>query len=415
MPQEKGPSKRGRPRKTTEASRKRINSLFTEKKVGTRRRQELMSLVADWFASGVHINDIRDQFEKRYPLYAKLVEGENLWDLLREAGEEGLFHHTPQGDRDLKRQLEKDHEWLEGNVEVVQTGSTDALAQSAAEKLLQMIRDVRHHKNTDEVHVGFAGGMTLRTVAKKLADLLQKSSSENPRTIVFHAMVASFFDDDFYADPNSFISYFVNRKCRVEFRLVRLPLPGIIETAKYGDIRSLLSIKDVFRRRDEIQIVVTSGSLWSDDKSTLRAYLRAYSDSPRESTSSNQAKQEMTLPDSLIDEFNENGVIGDLLWQPINEQGPVNIGAEYKVVTLMGLDELPGFIDQGGSVLLVMGCSGVSGMPKSELLETILDLHSTHRWVTHVVSDTPTVEGIYNPTLNSFPLPSGAKPKSKPK
>ena len=67
----------------------------------------------------------------------------------------------------------------------------------------------------------------------------------------------------------------------------------------------------------------------------------------------------------------------------------------------MDLDELPGFIQQGGSVLLVMGCSGISRKPKSELFRAILDLHPEQNWVRDVVTDSPTVQGMYFPEIHN--------------
>jgi hypothetical protein len=98
-----------------------------------------------------------------------------------------------------------------------------------------------------------------------------------------------------------------------------------------------------------------------------------------------------------IEEFDKRNVIGDLLWQPINKQGIVDLQAVYRVTTLMDLSELPKFIGDGGSVLLVMGCSGISRIPKSELLKAILELNHRHPWVTDVVTDSPTAEGINYP------------------
>jgi hypothetical protein len=243
------------------------------------------------------------------------------------------------------------------------------------------------------VHVGFAGGMTLRSVAAKLSELLRQPHADNPETLVFHAMVANFDDDDFYADPNSFVTYFIGPECRVKVRLVRLPMPGIIESKYYPDIRKLAGIDRVFERRREIQIIVTSGSLWSDEQSTLRTYMKA---AMNEALRKGQtAEMAGTSPEDAMREYEEQGVVGDLLWQPINRQGRVRIESGYQLTNLMDLEELPDFIGGGGSVLLVMGCSGISGRPKSEVLKAILDLHPKHSWVTDVVTDSPTVEGMY--------------------
>jgi DNA-binding transcriptional regulator LsrR (DeoR family) len=289
-----------------------------------------------------------------------------------------------------------DHPWLADHIAVSQTGATEALAQRAAQHLLSMIRTVRRYKQCDEVHVGFAGGMTLRAVAERLARLLSQPHPDNPATLVFHAMVASLDDDDFYADPNSFVTYFITPECRVKVRLVRLPLPGIVESARFKDIQSLLGIESVFERVAELHIIVTSGSLWSDQYSTLRTYIKAAA--KRSEGKAGADTGAAGRPDEAIHPFEEQHVIGDLLWQPINERGPIPAeSAKYRVTTLMDLKDLPAFIARGGSVLLVMGCSGISRLPKSDLLRTVLKLHRDHNWFTDLVTDTPTLEGVYNP------------------
>ena len=267
----------GRREKTGEAAQARVSKLLAEHGViEERQKRELLSIVSELFCEGCTDKEIRNRVLENYPkAYSDLLHGENLWDLLRAAARERLFRHSPRDDVELTRKLQDEYRWLDQHVFVAQTASTGALAQEAASRLLNMIRNVRKQQKCDTVHVGFAGGMTLRTVAEKLALLLREPHADNPDTLVFHAMVAGFDDDDFYADPNSFITYFISPECRVEVRLVRLPLPGIIESERYSEIRQVSGIERVFERRKKIQIIVTSGSLWSDECSTLRNYMRA--------------------------------------------------------------------------------------------------------------------------------------------
>lgn len=396
-PQPKTSNNAGRPKKTREAAKNRVSRLFSKWKISERRQNELMSLVSSLFCDGLANADIIEQVKKKEFLEtcASDLSAENVWDLLRVAAGKGMITHTPPNDLRLCNLLKTKYQWLGERLIVTNSAATKALAEQAATKLMDMIRNVCKLRNRREVHVGFAGGMTLRAVAKRLAQLLMEPHPDNPETLVFHAMVAGFDDDDFYADPNSFISYFVARKYPVRVRLVRLPLPGIIESARYQEFQSLPGIRRVFERRGEIDIIVTSGSLWSDSSSTLRAYLKAAAEESQHDSQSGDT--DVSHSDDLEIEFTRQEVIGDLLWHPINKQGLVNVASKYKVTTLMELDDLPGFINNTGSVLLVMGCSGISGMPKSELLRTILDLHGTHNWVTDVVTDSPTVEGVVDP------------------
>ena len=382
--------------------------------IESRQKREFLSIVSELFCEGRTGKEIKNRVLEDYPkAYGDLLHGENLWDLLRAAAREQLFRHTPRDDVELTRRLQDDYRWLDQRVVVAQTASTGALAQEAARKLLEMIRNVRKQRQSDIVHVGFAGGMTLRTVAEKLALLLRQPHADNPATLVFHAMVASFDDDDFYADPNSFITYFIGPECRVDVRLVRLPLPGIIESTRYSKIRQLPEIDDVFKRRTDIQIIVTSGSLWSDEHSTLRTYMHAAMNQAEQESEAGQTNDTSPGKSALELEFDNQRVIGDLAWQPINKEGPVDIRSGYRVTTLMELDEFSGFIGNGGSVLLVMGCSGISRQPKSELLKAILDLHPEHNWVTDVVTDSPTVEGMYLPEIRNSLSQEGGSPKPR--
>lgn len=79
------------------------------------------------------------------------------------------------------------------------------------------------------VHIGFAGGRLLRLVAKNLAELLQTPSSQNPRKLAFHAMVAALNEDDFESDPNNFSSYFLQKPLLLDISFVPIAAPGIVE------------------------------------------------------------------------------------------------------------------------------------------------------------------------------------------
>jgi hypothetical protein len=380
----------GRRRETRAQSRERTERLFSRAAVDERRKWELLSVLSELFTKGHTTAEIKDAVHNRFAAYRELLTNETVWSLLRYAAEQGLISHKPRPDIALEQRLVQDYAWLDGRASVVQTATTDVLARTAAKKLLELIQNVRRMKNAREVHVGFAGGMTLRSVARELAELLDAPQDDLPEMLVFHSMVASFKDDDFFADPNSFSTYFLATS-RVKVRLVRLALPGLIEEEHYQAIQEIPSIRNMFDRRGELDIVVTSGSLWNDKRGTLREYIRAAVEQAdkRGRAGSNDAR----------DAFENAHVVGDLLWQPINEEGPVDIVLPYRITTLMKLVELPEFIDGGGSVLLVMGCSGVSGAPKSPLLRAILNLREKahQNWVTNVVSDSPTVEGMYAP------------------
>lgn len=86
----------------------------------------------------------------------------------------------------------------------------------------------------------------MRLVAENLAMLLEEDSDENPKRIVFHAMVAAFSDSDFQSDPNNFISYFVDQR-PVKFSFLPIAAPGIVETEhRHFLLIKFRAIKEVF-------------------------------------------------------------------------------------------------------------------------------------------------------------------------
>ena len=79
-------------------------------------------------------------------------------------------------------------------------------------------------------------------------------------------------------------------------------------------------IKEAYASASEIDIVVTSTSLWSDKHSMLRQY--------------------MNLADESVDELEQAGCVGDILWQPIGTDGPFPLNSEIRAMTIMELDRL---------------------------------------------------------------------------
>jgi DNA-binding transcriptional regulator LsrR (DeoR family) len=230
----------------------------------------------------------------------------------------------------------------------------------------------------EEIHIGFAGGRTLRKVAKRFAELLQEPSPSNPQRIVIHAMVAAFNEDDFEADPNNFVTYFEQDRTPVRVGLIRMPAPGIVETKLWQTLREFEAIRQVYADAAKLHIIVSSGGTWDDEHSTLATYMRQ-------------------IERHDVEQLKMMGVVGDLLWQPLSQEGPIDIVPErfrFRANTLMELRDMPGFISRGGRVLLVLGACGECEQPKGTLLDVILGTEPT--LVTDLVTDSPTVNNLLN-------------------
>ena len=359
----------------------RIEQLMERTSLHSRERMELLSLVCHLFCQGKTADQIA-QVVRKDPRYGGSFKREHAWRLVRHAAKQGWLRFTAPAEQQLAEVLAEKYQWLHSRVTVVRTAVLDYLARHAAERLLELVREHCLTRGTDEVHVGFAGGRTLRKVAKHFANLLREAAEGNPRRIVFHAMVAAFNEDDFEADPNNFITYFLHEDLSVKVACVRMPAPGIVETKFWAKLRDFEAIRRVYSDARNMNIIVTSGGRWGDEHSTLATYLKQIGGSD----------------DQVLE---QQGAIGDLLWQPLSRNGPIDIGEDrfqFRANTLVELGQLPQFIQEGGRVLLVLGSCSECHSPKGELLHVILQ--GQPRLVTDVVVDTPTVHDLFrNPPL----------------
>lgn len=379
-----------RKEKTPEASRLRAQRLLEGSHLNEPQRRELLSLLCEHFCNGVTTrSELEARIGKSFPgSLANLFRGENLWDLLRFAAQEGLFVHQAPLEYRLATELFQRQDWLRHHTTVVETASPDALADRAAEKLLELIREAAPLSPDRTVHVGCAGGWTMRAIALKLSARLREDHAANPQTLVFHAMVAGFDEDDFQVDPNSFIHSLVDGGLSVKIRFLRMPMPGIVTREEYLRLREMPSIRRTLQRASEIQIVVTSGSLLEDHTSTIRTFFNSLAES-----------DPACSVDDLFTSYSDAGVIGDFLWQPLTEHGPADIDLPYRVATLMSLRDLQDFLARSPAnrVLAVLGCSTMTRMPKSRLLGSLT--RCPERLISDLVVDTPTLNGYLQPAL----------------
>jgi DNA-binding transcriptional regulator LsrR (DeoR family) len=263
-------------------------------------------------------------------------------------------------------------------VQVTLTDFIDDVAQRAAYMILDLLRDLRRAKS--EVHIGFSGGHTTRKVFRKLAYLLTGPADSLP-DIVCHALVAGFDMTAPGTDPTSFFTYLADQNTSVPTSFVLFHAPPIVPGAQMEALRKLGPIQRALNRSNELDLIVTSAAVFSDPHSQLKRHFEEYS------------------PETVA-QLERDGCIGDMLWLPINKDGPIDTANyAYRPVTVIELSELPKRINRGQKVLLVLGpcadptqhCDGT----KTTILSTILNLHSRrHRYVTHLVVDRPTAKEL---------------------
>ena len=139
----------------------------------------------------------------------------------------------------------------------------------------------------------------------------------------------------------------------------------MVKASVESELREMPAIKEAYESAAEIDIVVTSTSLWSDKHSMLRHY--------------------MYLAGESVDELEQAGCVGDILWQPIGADGPFPLNSEIRAMTIMELDRLSDFVRRKKHVLLVAGPCHQCHEPKTRVVRAILD--QQQRLITHLVTD----------------------------
>ena len=331
---------------------------------------ELVSAVCEKFCEGHPPAEIIELIAKERDV---TLRREDPYRMLCQAGAQGWMRYVAPFETALRAEIRKRCPWLL-DLDVVHTGVYEDVAYHGAEMLVQMLRRLALTK--EAVHIGFAGGHAMRKLAKALAQLLRQPTEGLPKVVVFHAMVAGFNVDDPTTGPNTFFTYFLKDPAmQVETRFVGLHAPSLVTNGQFVSLQKMEGISECFAARKELDIIVTSASIWTDEHSLLRSYMRKSKAS--------------------IKALEDAGCLGDMLWRPLGPDGPLEIKTDIRAMTLMELSDLPKFIQAGKQVLLTVGPCGGCHRPKDEVIELILNIKPP--LITHLVVDSRSARGMVRP------------------
>ncbi|MEJ2719734.1 MAG: hypothetical protein P8181_01155 [bacterium] len=283
----------------------------------------------------------------------------------------GYLQYNPRPQLSLAQKIRDKFKWLK-TVDVVLTTEAADVARAAAKTLLELVQEC-HDSNPDneEVHIGFAAGLSMRALAQSFAEYLAFPGPEDielPKRIVFHSMVSGHEPGNPTTNPNAFFSFFLfPPDLVVEPRFVGLHAPAIVRTRDIATLRQTPEIEEAYNEASKLDIIVTSGSDWNDEHSSLR---RCMERSP---------KSLKTLLD--------RGTVCDMMWRPLAAKAPVEVQTELRALTLVELSDLATF-RRTKRVLLMLGPCAKCKEPKNRVLETIL-LQEQHL-VTNIVIDSRT-------------------------
>ena len=339
-----GPSK---PKKVTTFARQRDHRLQDLLK-----NFELLSLVCYMHTAGATNKEILRAVRKKFSK-AKLKREDPNW-IIRWAAKEGWLRFRPPYHHEYRQQIRDLYSLQE--VEVISSSEVNVVAWESARMLLHMLRSV----GKETVHVGVAGGHTVRALMHALAEQMVAPVSDMPRVVHFHALAAGFDPDEPSTNPNAFVTFFDGKFITTQIRFTGLSAPAMVEPATYERLKEHFpDIRDAFEAAKKLDIVVTSGSTWHVDGILCKRM---------------KAEDQKTLE--------AEGVIGDLLWRPISKRGPIEAETD-RAFTLVELQQLQQFAREGKKVLVALAPCGLCGELKGTLLQCILE----HKIVTHVVVD----------------------------
>jgi DNA-binding transcriptional regulator LsrR (DeoR family) len=93
----------------------------------------------------------------------------------------------------------------------------------------------------------------------------------------------------------------------------------------------------------------------------------------------------MRLAGESEEQLDREGCVGDMLWQPIGLDGPIEPKTVIRAMTIMDLSEVRELVAKGKQVLLVAGPCSECHLPRTEVVKAVLD--QDHQLITHLVVD----------------------------
>jgi DNA-binding transcriptional regulator LsrR (DeoR family) len=335
---------------------------------------ELRSAVMKYLTKGHTNREILQLMEEEFGEAGRMNREQPIRHL-RFVAKKGYVQYNPPHQLPLAQKIRNKFKWLK-TVDVVLTTVAADVARAAARTLLELVQEC-HESNPerDEVHIGFAAGLSMRALAQSFAELLAfpgPDDLELPKRIVFHSMVSGHEPGNPTTSPNAFFSFFLFPPLLVvEPQFVGLHAPAIFRSHDISTLMETPEIAEAYGQVSDLDIIVTSGSDWDDPHSSLRRCMERSPESLK----------------MLLD----NGTLVDMMWRPLARKEPVEVETEIRALTLVELSDLPVF-RRTKKVLLMLGPCAKCNRPKGRVLETILA--QDKRLVTNIVIDSRTAREV---------------------
>ena len=342
---------------------------------------EIMSLACGYFSRGVPQARIKELMKKDHHVEMNRLDPNRL---IQKAAQMGRIQYLAPLEPRLADVIKTRYCALE-SVDVVHTAAVNNVAYHGAKRLYHLIRRLYRLKGdgADSVHIGIAGGGTLRSFSESFRSLLVEAFSgesmfpidDLPPILHFHSMVAGFDPTDPTTDPNAMTARFrLDEAIPIKTRFMGLQAPPVPDSEMIPKLKLQEGIKEAFEQRDDIDVVVTSLGSWHGHS---------------------MLQDLMHRSRAAVRTLERARILGDMMWRPIGEDGPIELQTPIRAMTLMELSDLSDLIcRRNGKVLLLAGPC-FCDKTKTRVLKSILDRKPP--LVTHLVVDTRTARELVRP------------------
>ena len=333
------------------------------------------------FLSGISAQGVADNLNERLKkegieLPAQ-VNRQQVYALVSDARKRGFFVLRPPLEAVLNRRVADVYGLDAENIEVVDAegpSTGDFVADRAAKRAMRLIKEVGAAKQStsdnQRVHLGLGAGYTTMNIARHLAHELR--AEDDLPDLVLHALTSGFRVEQPQTAPVSFFGSFGNLRIKVGY--VGLFARPVVKREHYAGEIDQPGAVEAFKRRHEIDIVITSLASAQDEHGDLNMFLR---------------KQ----PED-IQQLRDDGWVGDVMYRPYSETGPLTREASIRALTLFELIELIDLVKQPNKyVLLVSGPCGHCGMNRSGALRPLLSSAQLKVW-SHIIMDRGTAQDL---------------------
>ncbi|MGN1065951.1 MAG: hypothetical protein ACI4QC_11090, partial [Thermoguttaceae bacterium] len=265
------------------------------------------TIVSDWIKEIYHRDDITR--EKIYPI---------LWEATRR----GFLLLNPPVKKELHDELIKRYDLQrhidQTNGDIIVTNvtgntTTSNVSLTAADKIIELIdrvdsmkksKAIQEKKNPEEVrvHLGIGAGYVAEMVSERLAS---RSSSELPKLTLHAISPGGYYLEEPQKDTSTYFANFTKQS--LDVKVVGLFSTPIVNGTSLDSLIANPSFLESYKKRDEIDVLVTSLASADDDHGLLKQFFVYLRDSKM-------------LEEDVIQTLKNKGWVGDILFQPYSQK-----------------------------------------------------------------------------------------------